>query len=667
MNDTQQPPPTTTAKKQYTEKKKGPLRLEAIVPIAIIIGLVVYYFTALFDLHLRKLIEWGGYQAMGAEVNVGSLQTSFIKGTFRLRDLQVTNADKPSHNAIQIGDIRFSFLWDGILRARMIINELAVEQIAVDSPRKKTGRVKPPPPPPPPASANSKPSALQKEAEKIKDKALDKVSSQAEGNAFVEAVSLLGKGGNVQSLPAGWEAGLASKTFMKDFEAQMQSTQKKWQEEFKKLPQAQTLQALQTRAQQIKTSGFSSPQDLQNSVNQAQTVLKDLDVEVKKVQATQGMVSSDLSTLDQGYKKLQSMIDQDIKNLQSKLGIPSIDAQSIVKSLIFSSIQPYLKRIQDLKAKVDPYIPPNVKNKAGEPDPSLKPHPRAKGVTYEFGHPTAYPMLWIRKVAISSKSTEGGFSGDVNGEILDITSNQTLTKKPTVARVQADFPAQELRQFSLRGTLDDRGAESLLDVKSSLQSFPLSAKTVVSSPDVNLGYTKGVGGTNFQFELRGLKKFKYLAANQFSKLDYVIESPNPTAKSVLQNIFSGIPMVSLDVYGEGQFPDFPVNLNSNLGPALQKGFERELQKAIAEMRQKMDAEIQRVIGEERKKIENQVNAIRGQAEGEVKKAQAQLEATRASAEAQITKAKKDFEEQAKKALGNDANKKVDELKKKLGF
>ena len=39
-------------------KRKGPIRFEAIVPIAIIVGLVAAYFVLFFDMHLRMGIEY---------------------------------------------------------------------------------------------------------------------------------------------------------------------------------------------------------------------------------------------------------------------------------------------------------------------------------------------------------------------------------------------------------------------------------------------------------------------------------------------------------------------------------------------------------------------------------------------------------------------------------
>src|SRR6476660_9506819 len=95
---------TDTPKK---EKKKGPIRTEAVIPFLIVVVLTYVYFHFFFDLHLKKAFEFGGYHLLGAEVDINDVETSFFKGTFRVRGIQVTNGEKPTHNMVEIGDIRF--------------------------------------------------------------------------------------------------------------------------------------------------------------------------------------------------------------------------------------------------------------------------------------------------------------------------------------------------------------------------------------------------------------------------------------------------------------------------------------------------------------------------------------------------------------------------------
>ncbi|MEI7974214.1 MAG: TIGR03545 family protein, partial [Bdellovibrio sp.] len=487
-----------------------------------------------------------------------------------------------------------------------------------------------------------------------------------------------GKGGSVGSLPSQWEQQLTSKAHLAELEKFVQSLQKKWPQEFAKLPQAGVFESFKQRGAQIKTSGFSNPQELQTSVQHAQSLLKDIDSEVQKIQTAQKALGSDLASLDEGTKKLPSLVDSDLNSLQSKMGIPAIDAKSLVKGLVMDAVNPHLQRLQQAQAQMQKYLPPNLKNKEGKPDNSIKPHPRGVGVSYEFGRPLAYPLFWVKKILISSKSTPTGFSGDVSGSLTDISSNQMLSGRPSKLALQAEFPRQGVLGLKVDASLDQRGVESRMDFATDIQSYLLSSRTLVQSPDVNIGYETGRGALKFRAHLRDLKNFSYSAENQFNSLALQVSSANVQAQEVLRNIFSAIPVVTLDIWGEAELPNFPININSNLGPAFARAFEKELQRMLAEVRSKIESEVQRLIGEQRKKLDLQIQAFRGPAELEVKKAQGQADDAKGRVEAQVAQARKDFEDQAqrekkkleeqvKRSLGQDADKKLDELKKKLNI
>lgn len=129
-------------------KKQGPIRLEAVVPMLIVVGVTVLYFSLFFDNHLRRGLEYGATQANGAEVNIGKLQTSVFKASMVIGDVQMTDPLQPQHNRVQIGEVRFAMLWDALLRGKVVIDEATIADVQIDTPRKRAGKLLPPPPPP---------------------------------------------------------------------------------------------------------------------------------------------------------------------------------------------------------------------------------------------------------------------------------------------------------------------------------------------------------------------------------------------------------------------------------------------------------------------------------------------------------------------------------------
>jgi uncharacterized protein (TIGR03545 family) len=662
--------PTSTEK---PKKKKGPIRTEAVIPFAIVVLLTWGYFHFLFDYHLKKTFEFAGYHLLGAEVDIDKVETSFFKGTFRVQGVEVTNSEKPSHDMVKIGDIRFGVLWDALLRAKFVVDEMAVEQIEIDVPRKRPGKVKPPEPVKEEASKG--PSAV----DKLKGQALQGVETKYNQNVLGDLAAVLG-GTSTQDQMGKIEANLPSKARLKEMETEYQEKSKKWQEKLKTLPKAQEIQALGDRLGKVKIKDFKSPQELQQSLNEINDILKDADTKYKQVQSTGDELNSDIKNLDQGLKDLDAMVKKDVKDLEARFKIPSLDAKSLSQSIFYPYMAPYLAKFNRYKELFKKYVPPNLmtknKDKSGESQPdNMQPRPREKGVTYEFTHEKSYPLFWVKKISISSKATSSEYSGNLKGLVTDVTSNQLLVGRPTVAQLQGDFPGMKVSDFLGKLTIDNTKELSHIGYEFGVGSYVMEGKELVQSPDVQIAFKQANGSLKSNGELVGLKDFKFELHNQFKNVDYQVASKTPAAEEILKAVFASLPAITLDADGAGELPGISMNITSNLGPELSKGFERQLQAKLGEARAKLQAFVDQEVGKNKAKLEADVNKAKSQAEGEVKKIQDQLNAEKSKGDAKVNQAKKDAENQAKKgvenevkkALGPDGDKKLDDLKKRFGL
>jgi uncharacterized protein (TIGR03545 family) len=371
------------------------------------------------------------------------------------------------------------------------------------------------------------------------------------------------------------------------------------------------------------------------------------------------------------------MVRKDIKDLEARFKIPSLDAKSLSKSIFYPYMAPYLAKFNRYKGLAEKYVPPNLMKKGADkstPD-NIQPRPRDQGVTYEFTHGKSYPLFWVKKVSVSSKASASQYSGNLKGLITDITSNQPLIGLPTVAKLEGDFPGMQVSGFLGKLTLDNTKEISRIAYEFGVGSYPLAGKELVQSPDVQLAFKQANGSVQSHGQLIGLKDFSFELNNQFKNVDYQITSKTPAAEEILKAIFASLPPITLEVDGAGVLPGISMNINSNLGPELGKGFERQLQAKIAEARAKLQAFVDQEVGKNKAKLEADFNKAKAQVEGEVKKLQDQLNTEKAKGEGKITAAKKDAENQAKKglesevkkALGNDGDKKLEDLKRRFGM
>ncbi|MGE0633862.1 MAG: TIGR03545 family protein, partial [Pseudobdellovibrionaceae bacterium] len=677
MADSKDTAETTPVKKN---KSKGPIRFEAILPTVFIVAGIWAYFFFFFDLHLKKGIEWGGYQALGAEVNVKSLKTSFWKASMQIQGVEFTNSEKPTHNIFELGDIRFSMLWDALLRAKVVINEMAIEQIRLDTKRSHVGRVKPPEPP------KTGPSMT----EELTKKALDKVQDEYSGNVLGDIAALL-QGTDGKEILKSIESELKSQLRAKELETFVNQKKAEWDTRIKSLPNQKDLKALQDRSGKIKFTGFKNPKELETSLKELDAVAKDADKYYKELQTASNALGTDVKSLDQQAKDLEAQVKKDIKELESRFRIPKIDAASISKSLFKKYVDPYIAKADHYKELVYKYAPPNLIDKKKPDEIPVQPQPRAKGVSYEFGRPNSYPLFWIKRAAVSSKSQGSSFAGDLLGEIRNVSNNQMLTGQPITAEISGGFPEAKVDGLQIKLTIDRRKEQGVDSFLAQVGSYPLPETNLISSPDVELGFASATGAAKIMGEFvhaipegKGAQDkdakgtFKFSLDNSFKDTRYKVDAKNKDVLSILKGVFDEVKLVTLSAEGQGEFPNIGLNISSNLGDELRKGFEREIQEKINELRARIEKQVRDRIEQEKAKIEAEIAKIKNQLEGEINKTKAQIEAAKKDVEDKVQKAKKDAENQLKKAKKEEESKqkkkaeqelkkKADELKKKFKF
>lgn len=653
-------------------KKKGIVRTEAVVPFFTIVIVLGLFFTFLFDPLVKWTMETAGYHILGTEVNIASFDTSFTNASVKIQGIEITDSLKPKLNSISIGSVRFSALWDALLRGKFVVNEVAVEQVEFGKPRKSPGKVKPSEPievddeePPPEGTKTEEKSKFSELKDELKNKAVKQVESQYQDNILSNAAAMLG-GSSAGAEKQKIEGSVLSKDLAAKINVNMKARNEHWQARLKTLPTGKDFQNLSDRFNKIKFKDFKNGDELQTSLREFDAVLKEADAKYKELNSAQSDLNKDLSLSQQEIRDLEKQIHADIASLEKRFKIPKLDAKSLSRALFKQYLDPYLAKFNHFKKQAEKYVPPNIMKKFDggaepeEPDVSMQPRPREKGVVYEFGRPNSYPAFWIKRVSITSEAGRSPYAGDVKGEIKDITSNQVLVGRPTIATFAGDFPAAGLRGIDSKLIVDNRKQLSQILVDFSLGAFPLDGRDLIRSDDLAISFTKAQGQMKLRGELVGLKDFKMALNNNFTQVAYNIEAKSKDADELLKKIFAGIPVVTLNADGHGILPGISLSVVSNLGAELQRGIENQIKAKVAEARAQLEKHVQDQVGAQKAQLEAQFNEIKNGVEKEVSKLTGQAEAQKKSIEAREQQAKHDAENQGKKKL-------EDELKKRLGL
>lgn len=659
------------------EKKKGPIRWEGIIPFTIILLLIDLYTTLFLDLHLKKGLEWAGFESLGAEVNIENLKTSFWKASLQIDGIELTNPDKPTHNMLYLGQIRFAMSWDALLRAKILIEEMVTEGIAFDTKRKKPGRVKPPKPP------KEGPSLLDEALADVQKRSLNQLAKQNEGKLGADVAKLLSGEADTDQILASIRSSLQTEAYIANTQKLLDEQKNKWDNKLKSLPGQKELDAIKSRVTGIRPEEIKTPEQAQKAVAELQSALKELESHLKTYQDTKSEFDKDLKGLQKQIQGLPKQIQSDLAQLQSYLKAPQLDFKSILSAMMQDQIRPYLAKVaywrgvaQQYMDDYDDYLPPKLRERGSKEDepPLIKPHPRQEGVTYEFGKVGGYPLFWIKKISVSSVANAKLGLGNMKGQILDISSQQRITGKPTRLLFEGDFPSLEWQGLRFRGEFDARSKLKKINYNLSLADFPVGKQILIDSDQVRIHMLPSRGSFLAQGELVGFKQIQLLFKKSIPQVTYDIESSNSEAKEFLNQVFTAVPSFSFDASIRGELPRVSLSFDSDWFRKLGESFSIAFKQKLEQVKARLEGEIRKALEQEKQKMEKQIATYQAQLQGEIQKAQAQIEQEKARLQAEQKRVEEQIRnqinaqvEQEKKKLEQEAKKKAEELKKKLGF
>ncbi len=565
-------------------QKSGMIRKGAVVPFIVFVTVVVVFNILLLDGLLKKSMEFLGSKINGAEVNVASVETDFKKLSLQIKNIQVSNPENLDFNRLSIDSIKFSLLWDGILRAKFIVNESLISGIRVDQKRKNKAVL-------------LKSETAGEEATQAAQKSLAVAKEEFQGNIFGDLSAVL-SGVDSQSQLKVIESDLQSKKKYNEIKSDIDKKEEEWKSLEKSLPQDEEIDSLKKR---ISSINFK---DLGN-IKKAGKVLKEIN-EVKKqsksyidqYKKVSQKFKEDSEYLNKSIKEVDSLVEEDVSSLEKRMNIPSLDTKNIAQILFgkefASKVEEGLRYFNMAKE----YLPPK-KEKTKENTVIVK---RRIGRNYQFGRAQSYPAFWIKKMKIDSENEQG----KMQGEILDLTSDQARLNKVTLIKIEGDFPQKGLKDIKINGVIDHRS--TIEDKLSASFKSPVENKKLSQSDSV----TFNVRQASSQVNLTALIKendIEFDMKNVFTDVDYEIEAKSSTMKEVLTSVAQETPRITVDATAKGPWQDLKWKINTNLARSISEGLKRHVQGKINGMKKKLRESIYSKIAEDKESLKKRVTAL----------------------------------------------------------
>lgn len=577
---------TTETKPKKVPKKKGPIRWEALIPVTIIGVLGYAYFTWYFDHHLKKLIEYVGTQANGAEVNVAGIRTSFLKASFDLDGLEVTDKEMPTQNLVSINNIHFQYMWDALLRMKFVVDDASINQIQVNSKRQSPGRVLPPSP--------AKPSKM----ESMQQEVLAQLKTEYSNNMLGDVVSLL-EGADPKDQLEKIRGELKSEKRLNAMIADVQEKQQHWQAEVTRLSDTSKIKEIEKEVAAVKSEKNFLKQ--LKSVKALTDLLGDVQKQVKEIQSAEKKLESEIKLVASYPKEVQGLVNEDLASLKSRFQVPQLDVKDMAMALFAKEFSGYLVKARKYQALAKQYLPEKKERE------EVVPPPRAVGKTFEFPITVSYPLFWLKHAGISSKGNANSYSGNVEGSLTNVTTSPKWVKKPTVLELKGDFPAAQMSGVKARIAADFSGAAPHQQVDLQVASFAIPEKMFSKSEKLQFGFRQATGSSTLTAKL-GEGKVDMKWSSTIKQPDWVVETENKIVKEILSGVVQSIPVININGTAQGPWTNMSLHMNSNLGEEISNGLKQQVGKKIAEAEGKIQSLIDEKIKGPQQKLNSQLSA-----------------------------------------------------------
>jgi uncharacterized protein (TIGR03545 family) len=605
-------------------KKKGPIRLEAIVPLAIVIGLIVLYTALFFDMHLRRGLEYGATLANGAEVNIGRLDTSVWNASVVIGDIAMTNPEQPTRNRVEIGAINFRMLWDALLRGKVVIDEASIVDVQIDTPRKSAGRVLP--------------VRKSEDGEGYGDKVLARMKEEFSGNVLGDLAAIAAGADPKEQLVA-MGGDLKSSAQISAMQRSLAEKDQQWQSRMASLPKGEEFSALQQRLAKVKLDNFQDVTQIQASVKELESIRNDFDAKSKSVREAGAALTADLGAFKGSFSELDKIVKDDVRSLQAKMHLPSLDARTLSRALFGMDVLGKVQQARGYMEQARSYMPTK-----GEKKDTVAVPRRGKGRNYAFGRPNSYPSFWLRKALISSRLSGG--ASDLSGELHDVTTNPALVGRPMVATIRGSFPQQGISGIKAELEIDHTSSVPVERLVMEVGKYAVPGRSLVSSPSVELGFSQAEGSVKFAAELRE-DNVDVRMTNQFTQVAFETKAQSAVVREMMNASVAGLDAVNLEARVKGTWSNLDWQLSTNLADALVRGMQRYLQAKMDEARAHIETMVHGKIDEQRKRL----YARQGEIEAALKSALAERQGQIDKLRAELDAARNKLEERKKALLG----------------
>jgi uncharacterized protein (TIGR03545 family) len=632
-----------------TEKKVGPFRTGLVTVILVFVVLWSLYCKLFLDNHIRFLLEWGGTQGNGAEVNIADVKTSFWDLSLKISKVQVTNAEMPSQNLVEFDALVFKMTMDALLRGKILIEDASLLGLRLNSKRAKVGRVLPPKPVEP---GSDEPSPMMKAVLKQRDQW---VKNELETSVLGDVVALLQSDDFKDALNESLKD-LKSEQQINKLLTEWPEKRKVWESKVAEFKKNDSIEKLYLEAKAIKPS--KDPKEILDQIKQVKDIRKKAKSEYENYKKEYATLNQDVTSFKNQVNSIPEIVKQDIDAIKQKMKIPSLDAKKSGQEIFQRMIHQYTGAYVPYLEKARPYWESSQKAKAERPKPSS----RGQGINVHFPITKGYPTFWLKKMAISSDSKNTANKDNqyaLQGELKNVTTHPKVVNAPIDLILKGDLISQEILGLNSIFSIDLRDtflAKAAVDIA----SLPVKEFSMAKSNSLQLALNQAKAKMNLAM-LFSKGEIDFKTKIDLSQSDWAVKTEKEKVTESVTNILKEIKGFYVLASLNGPWNKADMDIDTDFMDRFLAGIKLEVERKVAEIKVKIEQQI-------KEKINLKQNELVGKLSSDQKEILGPLLSMDGSKEGLIKgfdQVEKDLEAKAKEKGKEKFSKELDKLKNKI--
>jgi uncharacterized protein (TIGR03545 family) len=513
--------------------------------------------VAFLTFGLAPLVRWAaityGSRALGARIEINSLELSLARVNAKLSGVQVANPNSPTKNLFRAAHVQLDLDRDALLQHRLVVREGRISGLRLDDPRDTSG-------------------------------ALDLPDAAEPASDFDEA-----------AFCRQWLLPIAGR-LREDLESELvtpglcRELGERWPTEYRRFESE--IDTLKGRCERLKESvleireakSIPDPQRIEYVAGEIESIRGQLERLPGDVRRLRDQVKQDAVSVKEGR-------DHDVAVLRNKLNIKSLSGDSLSKYLLSGE---QAARLQELLTWVEwtrSCIP--QRRKLAQPQ-------RFRGRIVRFGDMRPAPDVVFEHLALDGEFRHHGQMVPFTGTLSGLTNRPALYGQPVLVDIETGPDAP----FRVHAILDRTGRSSHDHLVIELPNVKLPARQLGDPQQFALALSPGRAAVKLEIDLRDDDLAGQLTFVQRSvQLETTLANAygGETLKARLNQALAQVSQLNVTVDLSGTLRRPRTRLHSDLGPQLADGLttaaRQELQARVEQLTGLVDREARKHLGE----------------------------------------------------------------------